>query len=259
LGNVTAPPELAGSHLVEMTGALRELTALLSRAVDLVQALDDLAAAALRAVPDADRCGLIILRDGQAALVRAAGRDATGAAVPLCGPAPAGGLDQAQCRVGDGPGLAAIRGRELVAAPDLFADPRWPDWTAAALAAGLRSVVALPLEVAPAVTGALCLYAEKPDALDDGAQLAALLLAEHAALLLGTVLERADRDRRTAELSAALHGDSPVAHAVGIVMAQRGCGADAALAVLTGAATRAGITLEEVAGRLVAAVARRGD
>ena len=269
---MTDPHPPTAPQLVEMTGALRELTALLARAVDLVDALEVLAEMTLRTVPEATRCGVIVLRDGEPALVRAAARDAAGEPYPLtaAGPAAAaerdGGvpeasdradLDETQCRVGEGPGLAAMRGRELVAIDDLADETRWPLWTPRCVEAGMRSVVCLPLDVSHTVAGALSLYSPKPHALANSAQLAGLLLAEHASLLLASVLELQKRAAQAAELSAALHGDSPVAHAVGIVMAQRGCDADAALDVLTSAAVRANLHLNVVADRLVAAVSRR--
>lgn len=247
-----------------MTGALRELTALLARAGGLVDALEVLAQMTLRTIPEATRCGLIVLREGEPALVRAAERDGSGepraVAEPAAGPdgrAVDDDPDEAQCRVGEGPGLAAMRGRELVAVPDLADEDRWPLWTPVTRAVGVRGVVSLPLDVSETVAGALSLYSAKPHALGNSAQLAGLLLAEHASLLLTTVLERHKRAAQAAALSAALHGDSPVAHAVGIVMAQRGCDADAALDVLTGAAVRANLELTVVAERLVAAVTRR--
>jgi hypothetical protein len=274
LGNVTDPHPPSAPELVEMTGALRELTALLARAVDLVDALEVLAEMTLRTVPEATRCGLIVLRDGEPALVRAAERDDAGepyllttvGSAPMAAPADealepseVADLDETQCRVGEGPGLSSMRDRELVAVADLADEDRWPLWTPRCVAAGMRSVVCLPLDVSQTAAGALSLYSPKPHALANSAQLVGLLLAEHGSLLLSTVLDRQMRAAQAAELSAALHGDSPVAHAVGIVMAQRGCDADAALDVLTSAAIRANLNLNVVADRLVAAVARRGN
>lgn len=230
------------AQVMEIAGALHELTVHLVKADDLERALDILVDTVRRSVPGASRCGVALLRDGHAVAISTDGPEATE-------------LDQAQYKLGEGPGLDAVRDRAMVESTDLTTETRWPQWSSLALAAGITGVLAVPLDVADSVVGSVNLYTESANGLADSAQLTGMLLGEHASLLLASVLERRGLAALTAELAAALRGDSPVGHAVGIVMAQRGCNADEALRVLTNAAATANVSIAVVAERLVAAVA----
>lgn len=227
--------------MVEVTAPLRELTARLIRAEDLQQALDVLAGTALAAVPGAVWCGVTVLRDGHPATLATAG------AAPHALLGAASGTEEGPC-------LEAIRTRALTACADVASERRWPRWTPIARDLGVRGVMSVPLDVNDTVVGALTLYGARPKSLDDRAQLTAMLVAEHAGLLLGSVLERTDRAERTARLVEDLREGAAVDHAVGIVMAQRRCTADEALAVLRGAAEALDVRPRVVAERLIAAV-----
>jgi GAF domain-containing protein/ANTAR domain-containing protein len=232
---------------VDLTALTREL------AVRLV-AVDSLAGAAREVVEAVGRatgltCAMTVLRAGGPPTVAAF-------------PAGAGAVDEAACRVGDGPALTAIRDRAPVVCRDLTHDPRWPAWRDRAAAHGVRSLLAVPVDVpvdADAdVVAAITLYACEAGGRDAAAhqvahevavQIVVQVAAQVGALLAG-VLRRRD---------GCLGPDGPAEHeavhrAVGILMAQDGCSPVEALHQLRLAAAAAGLPPATVAARLVDAV-----
>jgi GAF domain-containing protein len=231
-------------HVVEIAALLRELTALVITNDDLDRALDALAATSARVAPGAAWCTITLIQAGAATT---AGRS---------GPLPPD-VDGIQYRTGDGPCLAAIQGREMVVSDDLATETRWPAWRAAAVGHGIAGVLSVPLDIDDHVIGALSLYTAEPEMLPPDVQLGAMLVAEHAGLLLAAVLERGRLHGRAAHLNDALASGAEVNRAIGIVMAQRGCGAEEALEVLRQASDTLHAPLAEVADRLVRAIADR--
>jgi GAF domain-containing protein len=231
-------------HVVEIAALLRELTARLVTSDDLDEALESLAATTTRAVPAKSWCGITLIR---------AGAPSTAAA---SSPLP-DGVDEIQYQTGEGPSLDAVRTREMVVVDDLTADPRWPVWRNAMISNGIVGVMSMPLDIDDHVIGTLNLYVGEPLVFTPDVQLAAMLVAEHAGLLLAAVLDRGRRAGLTADLTEALASGESVNRAIGIVMAQRGCPAEEALEVLRQAAVTLHAPLHEVADRLVAAIGSR--
>jgi GAF domain-containing protein len=229
---------------VEIVALLRELTAQLIASQDLDQALDHLTRTTAGLVDGPAWCGVT--------LVRAGGPTTAAASEPL----PAN-LDQAQYRAGDGPCLLAVRSREMVLVEDLAAEQRWPDWCRHALDSGVRAVLSVPIDIDDHIVGALNLYAGRVAGFPPDLELTAMLVAEHAALLLAAVLDRSRLAGLTEDLRSALGDGETVNRAIGIVMAQRGCSAEDALEVLRQAATRLHQPLSLVAERLVETIAQR--
>ncbi|WP_431908153.1 ANTAR domain-containing protein [Micromonospora carbonacea] len=228
--------------VLETAALLRELTAGLIAVTDFDTALVRLVGIAQAAVAGVAWCGFTALRAGEPAGVAASD------------PALAG-LDD----LSDGPetpALSAIQRREMILAEDLGREARWPDWTARARRVGVRGVISAPVDVDEQVIGAINLYASTPDALTTRHQLTAMLLAEHAGLLLAAVRNRERWAAEASERHAALLGEGVVGQAIGVIMTQRGCPAPEALEVLRSAARSLAIPLREVAERLVATVAR---
>jgi anti-sigma regulatory factor (Ser/Thr protein kinase) len=97
-------------------------------------------------------------------------------------------IEDVQVTAGEGPCRDATATRRPVVAPDLSAPPwrqRWPQFTAAALDAGVRAVYALPLQAGGVRHhGALDLYRTTPGGLDTGERRAASTFAAAAAELL---------------------------------------------------------------------------
>ena len=233
-GLVAAPQgaDHDGPHPLELAGLLHEISALLLSADGFGSALDRLACFAAGALPGAVRCSVVLIGEG-GPLLRA-GHGSAGAAV-----------DDLQYETGSGPGLEATRTRELVTTPDLSADPRWPGLAEAARAEGVQAVVVLPLDVQRSDVGALSLYYDRPGGPRPDHLLTAMALVNQAEVLLGELRRR-----------EALSEDAVIDRAVGVIIAQRGCGVREAYDVLRDTAQRLGLDRRTVAGRLISAVAR---
>ncbi|MDP3859485.1 MAG: PAS domain S-box protein [Stagnimonas sp.] len=67
---------------------------------------------------------------------------------------------------GSGPAGRCVRSGQLAVSHDIAADPSMAPWQAAALDAGFRATVALPLRDADAVFGVLCIYSTDATAFD---------------------------------------------------------------------------------------------
>jgi GAF domain-containing protein len=94
-------------------------------------------------------------------------------------------IDDAQYRFGDGPCLTALRTDQIVSCEDLGADSRWPSVAAVAAAAGMGSVLSIPLHAqAGQVVGALNLYGSHPRAFDARSQRAAAALVRQFSIIL---------------------------------------------------------------------------
>ncbi|MFG2054680.1 ANTAR domain-containing protein [Micromonospora sp. NPDC048930] len=231
--------------VLETAALLRELTAGLIAVTDFDEALRQLVRIAGDAVPEVDSCGFTALRAGEPAGVAASDP---------------GRAELDDLRHGpDTPALAAIRRRDMITAPDLDHESRWPLWTGRARGLGVHGVISAPVDVDEQVIGAINLYAGAAEALTTRHQLTAMLLAEHAGLLLAAVRDRARQAAEADQLDSALLAEGVVGQAVGVIMTQRGCPAPEALEVLRSAASSLDIPLREVAERLVLTVSRPRD
>ncbi|MFR9776898.1 ANTAR domain-containing protein [Micromonospora sp. MS34] len=231
--------------VLETAALLRELTAGLIGVTDFDEALGQLVRIARDAVPEVESCGFTALRAGEPAGVAASDP---------------GRAELDDLRYGpDTPALAAIRRREMISATDLDRESRWPVWTERARALGVHGVISAPVDVDEQVIGAINLYAGGAAGLTTRHQLTAMLLAEHAGLLLAAVRDRQRQAAQADQLDSALLEEGVVGQAVGVIMTQRGCPAPEALAVLRSAASSLDIPLREVAERLVRTVSRPRD
>jgi ANTAR domain/GAF domain len=228
-------PASGGMQAVELAGLLHELSVHLLGADDLPGALSRLADFGRRSVPGTLRCSVVLIADGEPLTHAAAGR--TGQA-----------FDDLQYATGDGPGLEASRTRALVTAQDLPADPRWPHLADCARECGVQAVASIPLEVQRSSVGALSLFLARPHSVDPGLLLTAMAIVGQAEVLLGEVQRR-----------AGLREGATVDQAIGVIIAQRGCGVQEAYDVLRDTAQRLGMDRRLVAERLVAAAAARNQ
>jgi hypothetical protein len=211
---------------------LHEITVRLLGADSFDQAIERLAAFGASAVPGTVRCSVTLIGEGGPATITGHG--------------PAGRkLEEIQYAEGCGPGFDAARARTVVSSPDLTGDPRWPALATAAAECGVRSMVAVPIDVHRVSVGALSFSVEDADGITPPVLVTAMALAGQAEILLGE-LRRRD----------ALAEGAAVDRAVGVIIAQRNCGVQEAYAFLQDTAQRLGLDRRTLADRLIAAVAR---
>jgi PAS domain-containing protein len=158
-------------------------------------------------------------------------------------------LDGAQLAAGDGPCLAAFASRSIVTSPDLRADERWPQ-LARFLPAEQVSVVVGPIEVRKRPVGTLHVYRTGLP-LEPWAEEAAELLAATLGAVCHELELKAELHRLREDMQRALASRATIEQAKGIVMAQRGCGPDAAFAYLADLSSDQERKLRDVAREIV--------
>jgi hypothetical protein len=133
-------------------------------------------------------------------------------------------IEELQFVCGEGPCWEAFETRAAVIAPDLRGDAarQWPGFSAAVQAHGVRSAVALPLQVGAARLGVLDIYRERPGAPDGGALAKAGALASIATLALLDGQSSADAGASPVGIEQALASRFVVYQAQGMVMIQLG-------------------------------------
>lgn len=164
--------------------------------------------------------------------------------------------DQVQYDAGDGPCLTAARTGERVLAADLAEDDRWGSVGRAIAATGVGSSLSVPLlrDGRPAM-GALNLYAGRPAAFGDREQELAGLIGALTSILLAAAMRRDDLARLAGQLEQALESRELIAQAIGIVMHERSCPPEEAMAFLRRVSQQSNTPLRVIAGDLVARVA----
>lgn len=123
---------------------------------------------------DVNAAGMALMsKDGHQGVVGASGPLATE-------------MEDLQFELGEGPGVDASRASRPVLDSDLSVSAvgRWPGFGPAALAAGVRAVYALPLEVGAVQLGSLCLYRSAPGSWNHLAVTTALAYADAAVAVL---------------------------------------------------------------------------
>ncbi|GAA4925463.1 ANTAR domain-containing protein [Actinoplanes utahensis] len=217
---------------MELAGLLHELTVRLLAADSLTQALDRFAALAAGALPGVARCSVALIGEGGPLTAATAGQAGQT-------------FDQLQYAGSTGPGLEAARTRTLITSGDLTTDERWPELAHAARTDGLGGLAAIPLDVRRTAVGALSVYLDHAGDVDPEVLVTAMALAGQAEVLIGELHRR-----------EALTEGAEVDRAVGVIIAQRGCGIQEAYAILQESAQRLGLDRTTVATRLVTAAAR---
>jgi GAF domain-containing protein len=159
-------------------------------------------------------------------------------------------VDAIQQRTGEGPCLEAIARRRIVYTEDLDTDVRWPQFSPEAAAAGIRSVISLPL-AANSVEGSLNLYAHYPAAFGVVDRAKATILTSLASLALSVAQSHEDEELRAENLNAALGTRETIGEALGILMERERITADQAFDILRRASQHLNIKLREVAQHLV--------
>jgi GAF domain-containing protein len=201
------------------------------RSVD--ETLQTIAEVTRNSVPGFDQVGISTLEKNG----RVATRAYLGDLVPR--------LDEIQYGGGEGPCVDTLRGEEIVVAPNLQAQTRWPNYVPEAVGLGVRSQLAIRLHLGDGSTlGGVNLYSTTSADVSPNAQALATLFAAHSAIALGHVQERT-------QLSEALQSRKIIGQAIGILMERYDMNEDRAFAFLVRASSHGNIKVRDVAQQLV--------
>jgi len=200
--------------------------------------LNQVAVLAADLTGDETSAGLTIVRDGAQATV-AASDERTLA------------LDEIQYSDGDGPCLHSARAGEVVLIPDLETDDRWPDYRDRGLGLGLRSSLSLPLELPDDAAGALNMYVFERHDFDDAEVETLGQFRDEAARALSLALRHDKVTTQRDHLHKALESRRVIDQALGIIMGQNRCSADAAFQILRSASQNRNIKVRDLAAEMI--------
>jgi GAF domain-containing protein len=164
--------------------------------------------------------------------------------------------DELQYERGYGPCMDAGRTGTVLLVDDMRTETRWPDYTARVTARGVLSSLSVPLPIQTDVIGALNCYSREPSAFSTAAVEIAEELAGHVAVAVNNVVALNEATTLVEQMRKAMESRSVIDQAMGVIMAQNRCDADAAFAILTRASQNRNIKLREIARGTVLSVSR---
>ena len=238
--------------MAEATGGSPEVTASLAQLAGLVLSektvdavLELLVSLAASSIPHTDAASVSVVRTGHFET-----SNATSQEVRV--------VDERQYRRGQGPCVEAVRsGRHhnVVVARE---EGRWPDFVAAALAAGFKATLSTPLRAHDRILGALNLYSRSEDAFGETDAEQAGRFAQHAAAVLGNTIDLTTAGKVNQQLQEALRSREVIAKAQGILMARQRCTSEEAFHLLRRCSQRTNRKLRDVAAEIVEREEARG-
>jgi hypothetical protein len=155
-----------------------------------------------------------------------------------------------------GPMIDAITDGGPISCPDTLTETRWPEFTAAAVRMGVRSVATLSHR--GAVVIALSLLGLRPRSIESDQLPLAELLVAYGGALVGAVSDYDESQRVATQLRDAAEARAIVDQAKGILMHALGCSADQALERMREVSQRTSLRATEVARRVIDAHSRPG-
>ena len=154
-------------------------------------------------------------------------------------------LDDLQYGLDEGPCVDSLRNSEVVEAPRIRHDQRWPRYVPPAVSLGLRSQLAVKLYTEQDGTvGGLNMYSTSRDDLDPEAVHIADALATYAALAL-------NKTRETTHLREGLRSREEIGIAVGVLMVKYDIDAASAFTFLTRTSSHSNTKVRVIAQRVV--------
>ncbi len=154
-------------------------------------------------------------------------------------------LDAVQYELGEGPCVDSLHEADVVVAPTIRHDQRWPRYVPSAVERGVRSQLAVRLYLDEEGTlGGINFYSTTSEDLDPDAEPIAELFAAHAAVALGY-------SRDVDNLNQALRNRQLIGQAMGILMERYDLTEDRAFAFLVRASSHGNTKLREIAKELV--------
>ena len=160
-------------------------------------------------------------------------------------------IDTAQYETGIGPCLDSFRHRRIFRIDDTTKDDRWPPFSEAAAAFGIRSTLSVPLVANHEGLGALNLYSRKPNGFSEEDEVIASQFGAQAAIVLANAQAYWDAHLLSQNLAAAMQSRAVIEQAKGILMGAQRCSADEAFQILVRASQRENRKLREIAEDIV--------
>jgi GAF domain-containing protein len=167
-----------------------------------------------------------------------------------------GHLEELQVRHQEGPCIAAFDDKALVAAQDLADERRWPTFSDAAVAQGIRAVLASPLPYNQDAVGVVAVLSEDRRPWPAEAELALLAFTDLAALLIASMMIGQQHSELAAQLQSALNSRAVIEQAKGVLIGQQGLSPHAAYEQLRAQARAERRKLVAVSADLVRSAAR---
>ncbi|WP_307423395.1 GAF and ANTAR domain-containing protein [Pseudarthrobacter defluvii] len=190
---------------------------------------------------DAMLCAITLLRQRKTATIASSSQEAKS-------------IGRLEHSFTESPSLAAITGQETVYAPDLGEDDRWPEYSKAVMAQGVRSVAAMPFRLEGETKAALLLYSCRPHRFEDRVLKFAEDFVSQTSLALRLAVRFAHYSETAANLRATLESRTVIDMAVGIIMAQNRCSQQDAFDILKTASSTRNTKLHDVAAAVVNAL-----
>jgi putative methionine-R-sulfoxide reductase with GAF domain len=225
---------------VEPADAFAQLGRIKLGETDLNGVFSQIAGLAKRAIPGASEVSVTLV-------------PAKGAYTPAFTGDLALALDESQYELGHGPCLDAARSTSTQHIVDMTAESRWPDWTVRACEAGAHCSLSIGLPVQEAVTGAVNVYATKPDAFDEDAVAVAVAqtFASYAEVAMANAYLYNAKTTLAQHMEIAMRSRAVIEQAKGIIMGDRRCTAEEAFTILSKLSQDTNHRLRDVAVALV--------
>jgi GAF domain-containing protein len=170
-------------------------------------------------------------------------------------------LDAEQYRLDEGPCLAAMREGQTIQVDSMRSETRWQGFCKAAAAAGIESVLAVPLDADPAAgrRGAINFFARASHVFTDSDRSAAKVFSAQAGVAAANAAAFADlqaeRALLTRRLEDALHSRAVIDQAVGILMERERLGPEEAFQMLRSASQKLNVKLRVIAAEILESAA----
>jgi putative methionine-R-sulfoxide reductase with GAF domain len=221
-----------------LSRALQRMSGLLVSEHDLTGALQLVTGLAVDTIPAAIGAGVTLLPDDQPRTTAATGAEVQRA-------------DAVQYELDEGPCLSAARAQRIYRIDSMWAETRWPRWTAAAAALGLGSSLSAPLLSRGAALGAIKVYSDQEHAFAERDERLLQRFAEQAAILLANVSSQAQLQALNDHLREALRSRDVIGQAKGMLRLQHRIDEQAAFAMLVAESDRTKLKLREIAQRML--------
>ena len=163
-------------------------------------------------------------------------------------------VDELQYGLDQGPCLAALRTGEVTRIDDLAADKRWRPYAVRALAYGVRSSLSYPMRAQDTLIGALNVYSGELAFFGEEQARQAEQFAQNASVAVGIAARMAHQAVLTDQLRASLASRSVIDQALGVIMGEERCTAQAAFELLRAVSQNRNIKLRQVAEDVVTRV-----